>query len=408
MKKPELLAPGGSLEKLKTAIDYGADAVYIGGDTFSLRVAAENFSVEDMREGLKYAHDRGRRVYLTANIIPHNRDIAELKDYIAEIRPLGFDAVLVADLGIFSMMRELAPELPIHVSTQANNTNYMSALMWHKLGASRIVLGREMSFDEIAEFRANIPEELELEAFVHGAMCISYSGRCLLSNYMTGRNSNLGACAHPCRWNYSLVEEKRPGEYFDVEENERGTFIFNSKDLCMIEHIPELVKSGVSNLKIEGRVKTAFYVATIVGAYRRELDRYFADPEGYTFNPGELEELCKVSHRPYTTGFFFGRPGAEAQVYETSSYIRDYELIGIVKDYDEKTGRMTVTQRNRFFEGDELEILQPGKPYLTIKAEAMQDGEGNPITVAPHPEQIVTMNAPEPIAKGAMLRAEKK
>ena len=234
MKKPELLAPGGSLEKLKTAIDYGADAVYIGGDTFSLRVAAENFSVEDMREGLKYAHDRGRKVYLTANIIPHNRDIAELKDYIEEIRPLGFDAVLVADLGIFSMMRELAPELPIHVSTQANNTNYMSALMWHKLGASRIVLGREMSFDEIAEFRANIPEELELEAFVHGAMCISYSGRCLLSNYMTGRNSNLGACAHPCRWNYSLVEEKRPGEYFDVEENERGTFIFNPKDLCMI------------------------------------------------------------------------------------------------------------------------------------------------------------------------------
>lgn len=408
MKKPELLAPGGSLEKLKTAIDYGADAVYIGGDTFSLRVAAENFSVEDMREGLKYAHDRGRKVYLTANIIPHNRDIAQLESFIEEIRPLGFDAVLVADLGIFSMMRELAPELPVHVSTQANNTNYKSALMWHKLGASRVVLGREMSFDEIAEFRANIPEELELEVFVHGAMCISYSGRCLLSNYMTGRNSNLGACAHPCRWNYSLVEEKRPGEYFDVEENERGTFIFNSKDLCMIEHIPELVRSGVSSLKIEGRVKTAFYVATIVGAYRRELDRYFADPEGYTFNPGELDELCKVSHRPYTTGFFFGRPGAEAQVYETSSYIRDYELIGIVKGYDEKTGRMTVTQRNRFFEGDEIEILQPGKPYLTIKAEAMRDGEGNPITVAPHPEQIVTMNAPEPVPEGAMLRARKK
>ena len=408
MKKPELLAPGGSLLKLKTAIDYGADAVYIGGDTFSLRVAAENFSVEEMKEGLRYAHDRGRKVYLTANIIPHNRDIAEFGGFINEIRPLGFDAVLVADLGIFSMLRSLAPELPIHISTQANNTNYMSALAWHKLGASRIVLGREMSFREIAEFRANLPEDLELEAFVHGAMCISYSGRCLLSNYMTGRNSNMGACAHPCRWNYSLVEEKRPGEYFDVEENERGTFIFNSKDLCMIEHIPELVKSGVSSFKIEGRVKTAFYVATIVGAYRRELDRYFRDPEGYTFDPEALDELCKVSHRPYTTGFFFGRPGADAQVYETSSYIRDYELVGIVESYDDKTGRMKVTQRNRFFEGDEIEILQPMKPYITIKAEAMQDAAGMPITVAPHPEQIVTMNVPEPVCEGAMLRKKKE
>lgn len=407
MKKPELLAPGGSLEKLKTAVDYGADAVYIGGDTFSLRVAAENFSVGEMKEGLRYAHERGRKVYLTANIIPHNRDIAEFETFIEEIRPLGFDAVLVADLGIFSMLRSLAPELPVHISTQANNTNYMSALMWQKLGASRIVLGREMSFEEIAEFRQNIPDELELEAFVHGAMCISYSGRCLLSNYMTGRNSNLGACAHPCRWNYSLVEEKRPGEYFDVEENERGTFIFNSKDLCMIEHIPELVKSGISSLKIEGRVKTSFYVATIVGAYRRELDRYFADPEGYSFNPDELTELCKVSHRPYTTGFFFGRPGADAQVYETSSYIRDYELIGIVKSYDKKTGRMTVTQRNRFFEGDEIEIMQPMKPYITIKAEAMRDEVGQPIDVAPHPEQIVTMNVPEPVCEGAMLRKKK-
>lgn len=407
MKKPELLAPGGSLQKLKTAIDYGADAVYIGGDTFSLRVAAENFSVEEMREGLDYAHERGRKVYLTANIIPHNRDIAEFERFIEEIRPLGFDAVLVADLGIFSMVRSLAPELPVHISTQANNTNYMSALMWHKLGASRIVLGREMSFSEIAEFRRNIPEELELEAFVHGAMCISYSGRCLLSNYMTGRNSNLGACAHPCRWNYTLVEEKRPGEYFDVEENERGTFIFNSKDLCMIEHIPELVRSGISSLKIEGRVKTSFYVATIVGAYRRELDRYFADPDGYTFDPDELVELCKISHRPYTTGFFFGRPGADAQVYETSSYIRDYELIGIVKSYDKETGRMTVTQRNRFFEGDEIEIMQPMKPYITIKAEEMRDGEGRPISVAPHPEQIVTMNVTEPVCEGAMLRKQK-
>ncbi|MGN0163807.1 MAG: U32 family peptidase [Candidatus Ornithomonoglobus sp.] len=407
MKKPELLAPGGSIEKLKTAIDYGADAVYIGGDAFSLRVAAENFSAEDMKEGLKYAHDRGRKVYLTANIIPHNCDIEQFESFIKEIRPLGFDAVLIADLGMFGMMRELAPEIPIHVSTQANNTNYKTALMWHKLGAERVVLGREMSFKEIAEFREQIPEELELEAFIHGAMCISYSGRCLLSNYMTGRDSNMGACAHPCRWNYALVEEKRPGEYFPVEENERGTFIFNSKDLCMIEHIPELVKSGITSLKIEGRVKTAFYVATVVGAYRREIDRYFEDPENYTFNRAELDELCKVSHRPYTTGFYFGKPGSDAQVYETSSYIRDYELIGIVKAYDEETGRMTVTQRNRFFEGDEIEILQPMKPVLTIRAEAMVNEEGEPITVAPHPEQIVTMNVSEPVTEGAMLRKKK-
>ncbi len=407
MKKPELLAPGGSLEKLKTAIDYGADAVYIGGDAFSLRAAAENFSVEDMREGLKYAHDRGGRVYLTANIIPHNCDIEQFEAFIKKIRPLGFDAVLIADLGMFGMMRELAPEIPVHVSTQANNTNYKTALMWHSLGAERVVLGREMSFKEIAEFREHIPEELELEAFIHGAMCISYSGRCLLSNYMTGRDSNMGACAHPCRWNYALVEEKRPGEYFPIEENERGTFIFNSKDLCMIEHIPELVKSGITSLKIEGRVKTSFYVATVVGAYRREIDRYFENPEGYTFNRAELDELCKVSHRPYTTGFYFGKPGPDAQVYETSSYIRDYELVGIVKSYDAASGRMTITQRNRFFAGDEIEILRPMKPVLTIKAEAMANEEGEPITVAPHPEQIVTMNVSEPVPEGAMLRKRK-
>ena len=407
MNKPELLAPGGSLEKLKTAIDYGADAVYIGGEAFSLRVAAENFSLEDMKEGISYAHERGKKVYLTANIIAHNRDIDKFKEYIQEIRPLGFDAVLIADLGLFGIMREIAPEIPIHVSTQANNTNYMTANMWHKLGAERIVLGREMSFAEIAEFKNNIPPELELEAFVHGAMCISYSGRCLLSNYMTGRNSNLGACAHPCRWNYSLVEEKRPGEYFDVFENERGTFIFNSKDLCTIEHIPEIIKSGITSLKIEGRVKTAFYVATVVGAYRREIDRYFADPEGYEFNPDELAELCKVSHRPYTTGFYFGRPSSDAQVYETSSYIRDYELIGIVEDYDKDSGRLTVSQRNRFFEGDEIEIIEPFKPYLTINVENMKDDKGEAIASAPHAEQTVTFDCKTPVSTGAMLRKRK-
>lgn len=407
MKKPELLAPGGSLEKLKAAIDYGADAVYIGGEAFSLRVAAENFSPDDMKEGLKYAHDRGKKVYLTANIIAHNRDIPKFREFIKEIRPFGFDAVLIADLGLFNMMRELAPEIPIHVSTQANNTNYMTADMWHKLGAERVVLGREMSFKEIEEIQKNVSPELELEAFIHGAMCISYSGRCLLSNYMTGRNSNLGACAHPCRWNYSLVEEKRPGEYFDVFENERGTFIFNSKDLCTIEHIPELINSGIASLKIEGRVKTAFYVATVVGAYRREIDRYCADPENYVFNPEELRELCKVSHRPYTTGFYFGRPGTDGQVYETSSYIRDYELVGIITGYDAQTKRITLSQRNRFFEGDELEIIQPQKPYIKITAQNMQNEKGESVTVAPHAEEIITMACETSVCVGAMVRKKR-
>ena len=406
MKKPELLAPGGSLEKLKTAIDFGADAVYIGGEAFSLRVAAENFSYDDMKEGLRYAHERGKKVYLTANIIAHNRDLPKFRKYIEEIRDLGFDAVLIADLGLFKMMREIAPEIPIHVSTQANNTNYMTANMWYEMGAERVVLGREMSFREIAEFCENIPKDLELEAFIHGAMCISYSGRCLLSNYMTGRNSNLGACAHPCRWNYSLVEEKRPNEYFDVFENERGTFIFNSKDLCTIEHIPELINSGISSLKIEGRVKTAFYVATVVGAYRREIDRYFEDPENYVFNPEELEELCKVSHRPYTTGFYFGRPESDGQVYETSSYIRDYELIGIVTASGD--GRIEVSQRNRFFEGDEVEIIEPLKLFTTLTVTDLRDDKGESISVAPHAEQVVTMACEKPIAVGAMLRKKCK
>lgn len=407
MKKPELLAPGGSLEKLKTAIDYGADAVYIGGEMFSLRVAAENFSKEDMQEGIKYAHDRGKKVYLTANILPHNDDIEEFEEFVKDIKNYGFDAVLVADLGLFDMMQELAPEIPIHVSTQANNINYRSAIKWYKMGATRVVLAREMSFKEIAEFQKKIPEDLELEAFIHGAMCISYSGRCLLSNYMTGRDSNMGACAHPCRWNYKLVEETRPGEYMDVFENERGTFIFNSKDLCTIRHIPELVQSGIASLKIEGRVKTSYYVATVVGAYRREIDRYCADPENYVFNEAEYEELCKVSHRPYITGFYFGKPDENSQVYTSSSYIRDYDLIGIVKSYDAETGIATITQRNRFFKGDEIEIIQPMKPFFVQTVNSMCDENGNEIEVANHAEQIVKFKTAQPVCEGAMLRKKK-
>ncbi len=408
LKKPELLAPGGSLEKLKTAIMYGADAVYIGGEAYSLRVAAENFSLDDMYEGVQFAHERGKKVYLTANIIPHNADIDRMSKYIEEIRPLGFDAVLVADPGAFDVVHTVAPELPIHVSTQANNTNYRSACVWYKMGAKRVVVARELSLAEIAEIRARIPADMEIEAFVHGAMCISYSGRCLLSNYMTHRDSNMGACSHPCRWNYKLVEETRPNEYMDVFENERGSFIFNSKDLCMIEYIPELVKAGISSLKIEGRVKTAYYTATVIGAYRREIDRFFADPDGYKFNPSELDELCKVSHRPYTTGFYFAKPDSDAQVYTSSSYIRDYDLIAIVEDYDPETGIATISERNRFFKGDTVEIMRPQKSYLTQVIDFMQDENGTDIDVAPHAKMIVKIKTTEPVAAGDMIRRAKQ
>lgn len=404
MKKPELLAPGGSLEKLKTVIDYGADAVYVGGEMFSLRVAAENFTRDELKEGVEFAHERGKKVYLTANIIPHNEDIDEFEEYIEEIKPFGFDGILVADPGMLDIVLKKAPQIPVHISTQANNVNYRSAVFWYNQGARRVVLAREMSFAEIEEIRARIPEDMEIEAFVHGAMCISYSGRCLLSNYLTNRDSNQGACSHPCRWNYSLVEQTRPGEYMDIFENERGSFIFNSKDLCMIQHIPQLVKCGISSFKIEGRVKTPYYAATIVGAYRREIDRYFENPDSYSFNVQELEEVCKVSHRPYTTGFYYGRPDGEAQVYESSSYIRDYDLIGMVEEYDEKTGIMTVSQRNKFYNSDEIEIMQPGKDFFVQTVGEMRNDKDEIIENAPHAQMTVKMKSVQPVVKGAMLR----
>jgi putative protease len=408
MEKPELLAPGGSLEKLKTAILYGADAVYIGGEAFSLRTAAENFSLEDMKEGLEFAHARGKKVYLTANIIPHNRDIEDFEKYIEEVAPLGFDAVLISDPGMFDVTQKIAPNLPIHISTQANNVNYKSASFWYRHGAKRVVLAREMSMAEIKEIREKTPPELELEAFVHGAMCMSYSGRCLLSNYMTARDANKGACSHPCRWNYALVEETRPGEYMPVFENERGSFIFNSKDLCMIEHIPEIIESGITSLKLEGRVKTAYYVATVVKAYRDEIDRFFENPKEYKFNPKSMEELLKVSHRPYSTGFYFGRPDESAQVYGSSSYIRDYDLIGIVTDFDEKTQVATVSQRNRFFKGDEIEVLCPDKPFFTQKIEYMENDKGEQIDVAKNAEMVVKIKLDEAVKEGSMLRKQRE
>ncbi len=404
MQKVELLAPAGNLYKLKIALKYGADAVYIGGEAFSLRTAADNFTPEEMKEGIEYAHQMGKKVYITANIIPHNRDLDKMEKYFKEIYELGADAVLVSDLGAFNLCKKAAPNLEIHISTQANNTNYATVQSWHAMGAKRVVLAREMTLEEAREIKDNISKECELEVFMHGAMCVSYSGRCLLSNYMTARDSNYGACSHPCRWNYALMEERRPGEYMPVFENERGTFIMNSKDLCMIEHIPELIASGVSSLKIEGRVKSEYYVATIVGAYRKAIDAYYENPQKYEFNPMWLDEVKKVSHRDYYTGFFFGIPDTGAQIYGSSSYIRECDIVGIVLDYDEKTGLAKVTQRNRFFKGDEIEVIQPMQDYFVQKAEVIKNENMEDIDVANHAAMTLYIKMDKPVVKDAMLR----
>ena len=405
----ELLAPAGDLEKLKIAIDYGADAVYFGGEAFGLRAGAGNFTKEEIREGAKYAHERGKRIYMTVNIFAHNEDIRLLPDFLRGIADLEIDAFLVSDPGVIAVFREILPDAVLHLSTQANTTNYMTAKFWYDMGISRIVAAREMSFEELREFRREIPEDMEIEAFVHGAMCISYSGRCLMSNFMTVRDANRGACAHPCRWNYSLMEEKLPGEYFPVEEDQRGTYVFNSKDLCMIGHIPEMVEAGIASAKIEGRMKTIFYAATVVRVYREAIDRYYADPASYRFRPEWLEELSKVSNRHFTTGFFLGRPDESAQNYESSAYIRKYDFIGIVRSYDGETGSALIEQRNHFRVGDEIEIFGPGSAsFFTQTVEELFDAEsGKPVEVAPHAQQMLRMKVRFPVGASYMLRRKR-
>ena len=404
MKKVELLAPAGNLEKLKMAIRYGADAVYAGGEEYGLRAYADNFSDGELREGIEYAHARGKRVYITANIIPHNEDLEQMPEYVGKLTEMGADAVIISDPGVYAVVKEIAPAMEIHLSTQANNTNWRSAAFWHEHGVKRIILARELSFSEIKEIRKKTPPTLALEIFIHGAMCISYSGRCLLSNYMAGRDSNRGLCAHPCRWKYSLMEEKRPGEYMPVYENERGTFIYNSKDLCMIGHIPEIIRSGVESLKIEGRMKSSFYVATVVKAYREAIDAYFDDPEGYRFDPRWMEEISKASHREFTTGFYLGKPTGEDQIYRSSAYIREYDFIGLVKEYDRSTGRALVEQRNRMRAGEEIEVVLPGGDYFTQKLRGMKNADGEAIDVAPHPQMAVYMDMDREVPVYAMLR----
>ena len=407
MKKMELLAPAGDLEKLKIAIDYGADAVYFGGEAFGLRAGAGNFTVDQIKEGIEYAHARGRKAYMTVNIFAHNEDIEKLAPYLEKIKDIPIDAFIVSDPGIIAVFKEVMPDAEIHLSTQANTTNYMTAKFWMNQGVKRIVSAREMSFEELRQFKAKVPD-MEIETFIHGAMCISYSGRCLLSNFMVQRDANQGACAHPCRWNYALMEEKRPGEYFPVDEDERGTYVFNSKDLCMIEHIPEMIESGIASAKIEGRMKTIFYVATIVRVYREAIDAYYADPENYKFKPEWLEELTKVSNRHFTTGFFLGKTDENSQNYQSSAYIRDYDFIGIVRSYDEASGYAMVEQRNNFKAGQEIEVFGPGSAgFYTQVIDEMYNEKGEAIEVAPHAQQLVKMKMRYPVAEKYMLRRKR-
>lgn len=408
MDKIELLAPAGDLEKLKTAVDYGADAVYFGGELFSLRAGAGNLTIPLMEEGIAYAHARNVRCYLTLNIFAHNEDILPLEDYLIKIKALDIDAFIVSDPGIMLMIREVMPQAEIHLSTQANMTNYKTARFWQQQGVKRIVLARELTFEEIRLLRQKLPEEMELEAFVQGAMCISYSGRCLLSNFMIERDANRGQCAHPCRWKYALVEEQRPGEYYPVEEDERGTYILNSRDLCMIEHIPELVSAGVASAKIEGRMKSSFYVATIVGAYRKAIDAYYEDPQRYVFREEWMRELKKVSHREFTTGFYFNQPTNKDQNYQTSAYTREYSFIGVVRSYDPDTKMAVVEQRNKMTVGEEIEVFGPYTDYFSQKLEVLLDEEGNPIESAPHPQQILQIKMERPVSENFMLRKRKE
>lgn len=386
-KKPELLIPASSLEVLKTAVAFGADAVYIGGEAFGLRAKAKNFSPEDMKKGIEFAHEHGVRVHVTANILAHDRDLEGIRSYFQELRELKPDALIIADPGVFMLAKEICPEIERHISTQANNTNYLTWRFWYEQGAKRVVSARELSLQELREIRRQIPEDMEIETFIHGAMCISYSGRCLLSNYFTGRDANQGACTHPCRWKYAVMEESRPGEYLPVYENERGTFIFNSKDLCMIEHIPELLDAGIDSFKIEGRMKTALYVAAVARTYRKAIDDCLESEELYRSHMDWYkEQIAACTYRDFTTGFFYGRPDESAQIYDNNTYRKGYTYLGIVGGVTPE-GRVCIEQRNKFSAGEQIEIMKPDGSNPLVTVEEIRDEEGNLMENAPHPQQ---------------------
>ena len=408
MRPVELLIPASSLEVLKIAVIYGADAVYIGGEVFGLRAKAKNFSMEDMAEGIQFAHEHGVKVYVTANILAHNGDLEGVREYFTQLKEIKPDALIISDPGIYTIAKEICPEIERHISTQANNTNYGTYQFWWNQGAKRVVTARELSLNEIAEIRKNIPDEMEIETFVHGAMCISYSGRCLLSNYFTGRDANQGACTHPCRWKYAVVEEKRPGEYLPVYENERGTYIFNSKDLCMIEHIPELIEAGIDSFKIEGRMKTALYVATVARTYRKAIDDYLTSPEKYKENMDwYLEQISNCTYRQFTTGFFFGKPSEESQIYDNNTYIKEYTYLGIVGERNEE-GLYQIEQRNKFSVGEQIEVMKPDGRNIPVTVKRIVDEDGNEMESAPHPKQKLLINLGTKLDKYDILRRKEK
>ena len=404
MKKPELLIPASSLEVLKTAVIFGADAVYIGGEVFSLRAKSKNFSMDDMREGIAFAHAHGTKVYVTANILAHNGDLEGVEAYFHELKEIGPDALIISDPGVFQIAKEICPEIDVHISTQANNTNYRTYRFWHNLGATRVVSARELSIDELRELRANIPEELEIETFIHGAMCISYSGRCLLSSYFTGRDANQGACTHPCRWKYAIMEETRPGEYLPVYENERGTYIFNSKDLCMIDHIPELVEAGIDSFKIEGRMKTALYVAVVTRTYRQAIDDYMRDTKLYESRMDYYkEEIAKCTYRQFTTGFFFGKPDHDTQIYDSNTYVKAYTYLGLIGE-SRGDGYYSLEQRNKFSVGDIIEVMKPDGRDMEVRVKGMTDEDGQPMESCPHPKQKIFVDLGVELSSFDLLR----
>ncbi len=408
MRHPELLIPASSLEVLKVAVIYGADAVYIGGEAFGLRAKAKNFSLEEMKEGVAFAHAHQVKVYVTANILAHNQDLAGVRQYFEELKEVGMDALIISDPGIFTIAKEVLPQTEIHISTQANNTNYGTYQFWYRQGAKRVVSARELSLEEIREIRANIPEDMEIETFVHGAMCISYSGRCLLSSFLTGRDANQGACTHPCRWKYALVEENRPGEYMPVFENDRGTYIFNSKDLCMIEHIPELLSAGIDSMKVEGRMKTALYVATVARTYRLAIDEYKKDPKLYQSRlPFYREEIAKCTYRQFTTGFFFGKPNENTQIYDNNTYTKEYTYLGIIGEAN-KDGLYAIEQRNKFVVGEEIEVIKPDGRNLTVSVKKITDADGNNMDSAPHPKQLLYVDLGQELSPFDILRRKEE